>query len=352
MYGVTDISNHPLETSPPPAYSELEPRGPNEFSTFCMKAVDDALPPVPERKGRVSITDCIFNYLKYDEELVPRDIIDCIRSYNSLVNGSYELQYKANTLLRHASLKEFCGNLKPSCPTWAILFNGNDLEEAAKWSLDGITTYSVMAAKVANELAIQSDAFILTWFCAKLDRHSAERYRPQAMMASLVCQLLDKMMKENIELNLGAKPIVRRCEREQLKRRDMNILCRVFVRLVKKLPAGKRVFCILDEVTFCEKPKLERDLYMALDLLKHLSGTQTPKGDRVLGLMLTSQAEVSQMVATGIVEILHYDQSGQISLNKNFVIDLRDRPGCEILIAVVIQDADKIDLSFVSPVHV
>ncbi|KAK1545985.1 hypothetical protein CPAR01_03487 [Colletotrichum paranaense] len=271
-----------------------------------MKDVNDALPPVLGRKARVNITDCIFNYLNYDERLVPRDIIDCIRSYEELVNGSYELRYKTNNLLRHASLEEFRGNLEPSCPTWSILFNGNDLEKAAKDSRDGITTFSVIAAIVANDLAIETDAFILTWFCAKLDRHSAERYRPQAMMASLVCQLLDQIMKENIELNLSTKSIVRRCEREQLKRRDMDTLCRVFARLIKMLPVGKRVFCILDEVTFCEKPNLERDLYMALGLLKHLSGTQTSKGDRVLKLMLTSQAEVSQMVALGIVEILHY----------------------------------------------
>ncbi|KAK1478239.1 hypothetical protein CCUS01_16532 [Colletotrichum cuscutae] len=196
---MTDNAHDPLETSPPPAYSELQPCVPAQFSTFDMKDVSDALPPVLGRKARVNITDCIFNYLNYDERLVPRDIIDCIRSYEELVDGSYELKYKTNNLLRHASLEEFRGNLEPSCPTWSILFNGNDLEKAAKDSRDGITTFSVIAAKVANDLAIESDAFILTWFCAKLDRHSAERYRPQAMMASLYQTNRTKMRKGTTE---------------------------------------------------------------------------------------------------------------------------------------------------------
>lgn len=318
MYGMADNANHHLETSPPPAYSELQPYViPPRFWTFDMKDINDALSPIPKLESRVETTDFIFEHLKYDRELVPRDIVDCIRSssrlaarykaYRSKENKSKaDWKFKANSFLCHASLKEFCEDLEPSCPVWSILFNGNGLEEAVETSHDGITTFSHIAATVARELTIESDAITITWFCTKLDHHSAERYRPQAMMASLVCQLLDKMMKEKIELNLSAEPIVRECERQQVENRDMDTLCRLFTRLMEKLPVGRKVFCILDGVITCENLDREGYLYMALDLLKHLSGAPAWKGGRVLKLMLTSQAEISQMVGLGIVEMLHY----------------------------------------------
>ncbi|KXH49275.1 hypothetical protein CNYM01_06991 [Colletotrichum nymphaeae SA-01] len=225
MYGMTDNVNYPLETSPPPAYSELQPYVPPQVSIFDMNDVHEALPQVSKGKTKcfptwandevrretdwdadLRLARYIFEEFKYDENLIPRDVADCLRVYSLFSPGPDGQIKQIDNFVGHKALKRFYRTNATCGDSWSIHLHGNGSEVAV--NPNGITTFSYIAALVTRKLTTAPGHFVLTWFCAKLDCHSAERYRPKAMMASFLCQLLDKMTKAGLKLNLRTSPFV------------------------------------------------------------------------------------------------------------------------------------------------
>lgn len=239
----------------------------------------------------------LFESLHYDPNLVPRDVATQIRLGNRLTDKQ---KAKAATLIRHESFKSFMMNTTSSS---CLLVNGRD-DTAA---VDGISPLSLVAAQSTKSFIAAGDSstpfYIVNWFCAEhkpdlVEEVNARTDRgPCRMMASLVGQLLEKMTDSGMEVDLSFMYESKWRHVEELK---PTTLYSVFVGLLKQLPQGSILLCIIDEIVLYETRALESDTKVVMGKLARLA-EKLYTGPQIFKLLTTCQNR-----ALGVAEHFGY----------------------------------------------
>ena len=119
----------------------------------------------------------------------------------------------------------------------------------------------------------------LSFFCAlhtdSIDPETGSRM----MLASLVCQLLEKY--QNFDLSFLTAD-----QKYDLRDHEISTLCSLFKNLIRQLPDGQLVFCMVDGVSYYEYGDRRDDTCKVLAMLAAL--TDDEKLNAVFKLMISS----------------------------------------------------------------
>ncbi|KAG7053116.1 hypothetical protein JMJ77_0000208 [Colletotrichum scovillei] len=167
-----------------------------------------------------------------------------------------------------------------------------------------ISTTSKMAAAVrinsackVNEKDVIS-TFVIGWFCAddtqmwdRKDPHKPVNISSRLMMASLICQLLDRMMIEKIECHLSF--INSEFNWDDIGKWELQVLSEIFTRLVSQAPEGSQIICVIDEIcSYEDYDPTEDDANKAINALVAIANSaELLTGPRYFKLLLTCEDE-------------------------------------------------------------
>ncbi|EXF73579.1 hypothetical protein CFIO01_02871 [Colletotrichum fioriniae PJ7] len=158
-----------------------------------------------------------------------------------------------------------------------------------------ISTTKILAATIMTLSASERDTedviptFVIGWFCAddtqmwdRTDPDKPVNLSSRLMMTSLVCQLLDAMMTDKIECDLSF--IDRTFALDEIAELDLSGLSKMFSRLVLKVPEGRQIVCVIDEICRYDGPG--GDARCAIEKLVALT-KELLNGPRYFKLLLT-----------------------------------------------------------------
>lgn len=119
----------------------------------------------------------------------------------------------------------------------------------------------------------------LSFFCALHTDSSDPETGSRMMLASLVCQLLEKY--PHFDLSFLAAD-----QKYDLQDHEVNTLCKLFENLLRQLPEGQLVFCMVDGVSYYEYRDRRDDTCKVLAMLVAL--TEDEKLKAVIKLLISS----------------------------------------------------------------
>ena len=119
----------------------------------------------------------------------------------------------------------------------------------------------------------------ISFFCALHTDSNDPETGSRMMLASLVCQLLEKY--QHFDLSFLAAD-----QKYDLQDHELNTLCRLFEKLLRQLPEGQLVFCMVDGVSYYEYRDRRADTGKVLTLLTAL--TEDEKLKAIFKLMISS----------------------------------------------------------------
>lgn len=163
---------------------------------------------------------------------------------------------RAAILVAHRQLKSWL-HKTTSC---SLLVNGNVNLEAA----EGESCLSFVDAQLVR-IVTQSDAFVLSYFCAFDAQNDAGA---AGVLASFVEQLLTQMLSRGMIVDLS---FLRSEQWDALERWDGLILYIVLKELVAQLSDGSVLVCVLDEMTLFETKALGDETDEVMRRLKRLA---------------------------------------------------------------------------------
>ncbi|KAL3301869.1 hypothetical protein RB213_005008 [Colletotrichum asianum] len=215
-----------------------------------------------------ALKEYLFRKLEFDGEMVSRDISTCLQLGYQL---SWKGKTRASLMMGDDMLRSL---LRESHSSGSLLVNGH--EDTA--SANVIPPLSLVAAELSrlsgDAGADTSAVFVLNFFC---DEHSPSPLLPAwqnsavGMIASLICQLVNLMTKKGLETDLS---FLNGKKMGKIERFDLATLAKLFKKLVKQLPAGGMVLCIVDEISVYETEMLQAETEF---LLAELVGLASKK---------------------------------------------------------------------------
>lgn len=119
----------------------------------------------------------------------------------------------------------------------------------------------------------------LSFFCALHTDSSDPETGSRMMLASLVCQLLEKYQDFDLSF-LGAD------QKYDLQDHEVDTLCSLFKSLLQQLPEGQLAFCMVDGVSYYEYRDRRDDTCKVLAMLAALTADEKLKA--VFKLMISS----------------------------------------------------------------
>ncbi|KAI1179268.1 hypothetical protein F4777DRAFT_535042 [Nemania sp. FL0916] len=157
-----------------------------------------------------------------------------------------------------------------------------------------ILLVSPMSAALASGLADDEFGTITLSFFMGLHvgTNSASRDLdgPQGMMRSLITQLLSSsLLKPSLEF-LTPDGL------ESYQNRDLKSLCNLFVRLVRQLPPGIDIFCIIDGISWYEQAPWLTGLRYVTAMFEHLMEQLDPQNTAILKVLMTSHGRSTEII--------------------------------------------------------
>lgn len=156
-----------------------------------------------------------------------------------------------------------------------------------------VSPFSVLCATVVKALRLPSPSssaagggtgkFVsLVFFCGCHFAYDDEYRGGGAMIRSLVAQLLRQFPADSIEPDPGVAM-------QEVERGDVAQLCRLFVYLVRRLPARMTVFCLIDSINEYESEEYLHGMdAVVLELLGLVDESATAPGKAKFKLLLMS----------------------------------------------------------------
>ncbi|KAK1561753.1 uncharacterized protein LY79DRAFT_530827 [Colletotrichum navitas] len=244
----------------------------------------------------------LYQILGYDENGVQQDIASCLRHGYRLEEKG---KSKAAVLFQHRDFRSFVRQSKAST---CLLVNGRD-EIAAS---DGISPLSLAMAELMRiSQAAETEmgqSFVIAFFCGE----HRPRYSPDTdvawhssaigLIASLIGQLLHQMTDKGARIDLS---FLTYSKWRKLTRLEPKILCVLFKRLVKQMPPGTVVLCIVDEAAIYEIGGLQPHFVFIMDKLLQLVRSFAD-GPQIFKLLVTCQdraVAVSQLFGDHILDL-------------------------------------------------
>lgn len=214
------------------------------------------------RQGDLDRAKDLLEVLKYDPDIALRDTMTCLRLGAALEEVG---KARAAALIRNLAFKAF---MTKSASSGALLVNGNEDISIA----EGVSPLSLVAASLAqiSEHNETTQNLTLRYFCAKHSpyaREGPDSSPAEAMMASLTGQLVSHMLSRSVPIDIS---FLAQEDWALLGKLNLKVMCTVFFRLVKQLPSGTVVLCILDEIALYETNVSIRDADAAVRRLVRL----------------------------------------------------------------------------------
>lgn len=224
----------------------------------------------------------LMKKLQYNPESISQDV-------SSYLQLGYQLddraKARAEAMIRDEKFARF---ITESSSSTYLLVNGRD-------DLVSANSISPLAMVLANmfprEEPQTAPVFTIGYFCAA--HNSSPLIYPEAvynasaisMMASLVCQLLSQLKHRDIPLDLT---FLTGSMWKAVKRPEPQILCTILEGLVKQLPWGSAVLCLIDEISWYETRSLRDDTNIVMERLVQLATTEG-RNQQIFKLLVTSQ---------------------------------------------------------------
>ena len=186
----------------------------------------------------------------------------------------------------------------------ALLVHGNSRRD------DPISFTSAACAILIYVFSQKLSLPTVYWFCGL--HHSGLGGSPMVMVQSLICQLLRlPCCKCNID------------DQNDFDTGSVRNLCKLFSKLVRRMPIENPVICILDGVSFYEGRHQKEDMRSLVGTLLHLTSSSSPR----LILLLTAAVRTSGAFCLPeyrqkltIAEILDHVGGMKMGLNSSQIL--------------------------------
>ncbi|KAK2028609.1 hypothetical protein LX32DRAFT_663747 [Colletotrichum zoysiae] len=245
----------------------------------------------------------LYEILQYDEDSVPRDVASCLRHGHRLEERG---KSKAAALFQHRDFRSFMIQSEFST---CLLVNGRD-DLAA---VDGISPLSLAMAELTRiSRAAGSEighSFVITFFCGEHRPNyscgSTEAWRssPVGLIASLIGQLLHQATEKGARIDYS---FMTDSKWRKLRRLEPKVLCMLLKELIKQLPPGTVVLCIVGEAAIYETGGLQPQLIFIIEKLLNMVRIFAD-GPQVFKLLVTCQdraVAISRLFGGHILNLL------------------------------------------------
>lgn len=248
---------------------------------------------------------------------------------HSHVDISDAEQGRSEQLIMNMQLQEWLSTSASS----QLLIHGNydDVRQ-----LSGL---SLLCASIALNLDQRNDPRLvrLLFFCGLHndrnvgDHDSDDPFVPlvggRAIVASFICQLLDTY---NFGPELPLPCLGESQVQDGIHHGDVDALCLVFDHLVRRLPSGVLLLCIVDGAVFYERPAFVDDAYQVLEQLLLLSRDESVRATvKVLITSPTRTTAFRQLFGQDSVLSMNSAADAQWEASRARTQRLLDEPGSE-----------------------
>ncbi|RWA05709.1 hypothetical protein EKO27_g9392 [Xylaria grammica] len=221
----------------------------------------------------------LLRLLNYDSNITTEDVNSCLILGGAL---SEDKKAKAAAMVKNAAFREFMAEYLASS---SLLVNGRvDLS-----STEGLSPLSLVAAKLVR-ISEEIDSplgspYVVKYFCNQhppfLEQSAISP--PMAMMASLVGQLLSRMIEEELDVDLS---MLTGDTWQSIEDLNLKVLCDIFQELTYQLPPKSVLLCIIDELTRYEIAPLTKE---TCAIIKRLTRLARRHEQLVFKLLVTCQ---------------------------------------------------------------
>jgi hypothetical protein len=155
---------------------------------------------------------------------------------------------------------------------------------------------SYLCAEITHLYSSAEPALAISYFCGlHVDSWRNPQANAKGMMVSLIGQLLDaaekkKTVRHEIEAKGFDAAALKELEKKvQKDSTNTSALCRLFSKLLRQLPSGITLFCLIDTVSIYETTERRSDTMRAIRVLKELVEDESLKV--VFKLLLTAPGQ-------------------------------------------------------------
>ena len=213
----------------------------------------------------VARSDELLQLLGVDPTLILSEINGTIRGGQLL---DYAIQGRGHMLMQNPKFQQWLS----SAQSKALLVDGN-----AESSMQRISGMSIVCALLAQNLPNET-ASVLSYFCGLRAGPESGTTGPINLIRDLLAQIththrLDTIFLEGRVYN-------------ELEHFDLFRLCALLAEMVKKLPYGTVLFCIIDGITWIEEEDCLQETCYIVQVLERL--TRDPEVRSVFKLIITS----------------------------------------------------------------
>ena len=230
-----------------------------------FQAANTKLQSFRQQQGMIVRSKELLRLLDEDPQRVSSDIEEVIRDSQHLDAPTHA---RGQMLMQHRTFKDWLALAHSK----TLLVDGNALS-----SMERISAMSVVSALLAQNLPNEV-ASTIAYFCGM---HAGEGniYNGAAnLVRSLLAQIIDRYKLDTTFLESSAY--------NELQNLDIRRLCDLFVEMVKKLPYGVVLFCIIDGITWLEEDECLKEVCYVVEALSSL--TRDPEVRAVFKLLFTS----------------------------------------------------------------
>lgn len=158
-----------------------------------------------------------------------------------------------------------------------LLVNGHcDLEAA-----EGQSPLSFVDAQLVRVFERNDNTFVVKYFCGLDEETGSGVASTIKMMASLVGELLDRMLEKKVDVDVS---FLTKVDLRSIKNMELDILCSLFRELLLQLPSKTVLLCVLDEISLYETGHLENDTNA---IMRRLIRLMTRDAKAVFKLLVT-----------------------------------------------------------------
>ena len=200
-----------------------------------------------------------------DPTQISRDVQDVIRRGQI---SDQSLHGRGHFLMQSPKFQVWLSSAQSRC----LLVDGN-----AESSLERVSAMSVVCALLAQSLPNET-ARVVTFFCGLNTRMDNALSGPQNLLRNLLAQLIDTYKLSTNFVDGSAY--------HELQRFDLHRLCTLFVELVKKLPHGAVLFCLIDGISWYENEEWVQETCLVIQTITNL--TRDPEIRAVFKILIAS----------------------------------------------------------------
>lgn len=226
-----------------------------------------------DKRGMILESHQILELLAIDCTEVAKDLASMLR-----VGRAADLSdHNRGSLLMQS--QKFQDWLTSTSPIF-LLVDGNDQS-----AMERTSAMTFVSALLAQSLGDEG-AFCIHFFCGQHTIRSDDLRGPNGLLRVLLAQL--------VNIHAFRVGFTDNSEYHELQRFDMGRLCSLFGELIKDLPAGFILVCVIDGMSLYEKSEWAEDLRSILETLNDL--TRDPEVRAVFKVLVTSATASRQAV--------------------------------------------------------